>query len=386
MSNIAAPLSYCQSVTRPCLRVEDARGNYFIINGDIFRGNVAHARRLIGGDVRIMQVVKGNGYGLGVERAVALGLAAGIDGFCTGTPEEAVRAKAAAPSADILLFTASPPHSLADLVDKDVVITINSLEALRVLVESGASGRFYFELECGFGRFGLNREALSQAAALYLKQEKLNLAGVYTHFGQYGDEKLDNGLAAFDTMLGELRDQIPHDFETMAAGTHTILQRPSLPYSAVDPGRLLYGIVPPEAADEFKPVVVEVGSTVIQLNKVEAGNIVTIGYGNQADFSHGGKTAIFPMGWHDGLSLSRELSEVIVSGHKCPVIGRTLLHSIIDVSAIGDVTVGERVLLVQEQEKDGFSWPEAAGQQAMSTTELHFKLLGAIAASATRSP
>ena len=80
-----------------------------------FAHNVDEVRRLTGGRPRLFQVCKGNGYGLGLERVIDLGLAAGVDGFCVGDPSEALQARVRAPTVPILLFASTLPDVLPDL-------------------------------------------------------------------------------------------------------------------------------------------------------------------------------------------------------------------------------------------------------------------------------
>ncbi|GAA0294893.1 alanine racemase [Sphingomonas oligophenolica] len=383
--NAAASLSNKIGVVEDCPVIGDGRGNRLTLDVAAFRSNVLETRRLVGSPVRLLQVIKGDGYGLGLERAVALGISAGVDGFCVGTPDEALRATAMQPLVPILLFTACPPGLLPDLASQGIIISVNSVEAMEALIESGLSAQIYVELDCGFGRFGLDAVALDSVLDLYCTQDKIALAGVYTHFGQGDDLMLDSGLAAFDRAIERLRQRVPPGFDTMVASTHTLLRRPHLPYNAVDPGRLLYGIVDsPVDQARFRPVIAAISSQIIQINRVANARSVTIGYGNQVRLPAGGATGVFPLGWHDGLSVRGGLGEVIIHGRRAPVIARTLLHSIVDLSSVPEATIGDEVFLIGKQGESCLTLGEAAQAQGVSATELHFRLAGAIAAKSVR--
>jgi alanine racemase len=361
--------------------VGDGRGNRIVIDIDAFAGNVRETRRLVGEDVRLLQVVKGDGYGLGLERAVALGLSAGVDGFCAGTPEEALRIRACAPNAFVLLFTACVPEHLPELAERGVILSVNSIEAFEAIVRSGVACRIYLELDCGFGRFGLDDAALATVIGLATQHPRIVVDGAYTHFGRGDETMLDRGLAIFDHHLDLLHRHVGHALTTMVAATHTILQRPDLGYDSVDPGRLLYGIVEGEAVDRFRPVLVEIASRIIQINRVAEAQTVSIGYGEEVVLPAGGKTGVFPLGWFDGLSLKGGFERVLVRGVRVPVIARTLLHSIVDLSALGEAQVGDDVVLVGAQGDDLLTLDDMAREQGVSATELHFRLAGAITVS-----
>lgn len=359
--------------------VADGRGNRLSVDAAAFRHNVGEARRYAAPDAKLLQVVKGDGYGLGLERAVRLGMAAGVDGFCAGTPEEALRIVALDLASPILLFTACPPTRLPDLARRGVTVSLNSLEAFAVLRDSGWQGGVHVELDCGFGRFGLDMTALDAWLDGQVAQERIALAGVYTHFGRVDGAALDHGLDLFDHMVRRIRARISEPFDTMVASSHLMISHPRLPYSAVDPGRLLYGIADGvgDGAD-LRPVLSGVTSSLIQLNRIDRDRTATIGYGGETTLAAGGLTGVFPLGWHDGLSIGGDLGHVLVGGRRRRVVARTLLHSIVDLSGGAAPAIGDDVVLIGAQGRERVSLQEAAEAQRMSPTELHFRLAGAI--------
>jgi alanine racemase len=359
--------------------VADGRGNRLSVDAAAFRHNVGEARRYAAPGAKLLQVVKGDGYGLGLERAVRLGIAAGVDGFCAGTPEEALRVVDLDPARLVLLFTACPPTRLPDLARRGVTVSLNSLEAFEALRDSGWQGSVHVELDCGFGRFGLDMAALDAWLDGQLAQKQIALAGVYTHFGRLDGTALDHGLELFDHMVRLIRARISDPFDTMVASSHLMISHPPLPYSAVDPGRLLYGIS--DGIDDganVRPVLSGVASSLIQLNRVDRNRTATIGYGGETTLAAGALTGVFPLGWQDGLSTGGELGHVLVGGQRRRVIARTLLHSIVDLSGGNAPSIGDDVVLIGAQGREHMSLRESAEAQGMSPTELHFRLAGAI--------
>jgi alanine racemase len=307
-----------------------------------------------------------------------MGLGAGVDGFCAGTPEEALRIRACAPASVVLLFTACIPENLPRLAQQGVIVSVNSVEAFATLARSGIACGIYLDLDCGFGRFGLDETALNDVLDLAALHPAIAIEGAYTHFGQGNAAALDWGLTLFERHLDRLRQRIDHPLTTMVAATHTILSRPALPYDAVDPGRLLYGIVDKDAQDRFRPVLSAISSRLIQVNRIAEAQTVTIGYGEQVALPAGGTTGVFPLGWHDSLSLRGPLGDVLIHGRRVPVIARTLLHSVVDVSGLDDVRIGDEVALVGVQGAAALTLNDQAVGQGVTTTELHFRLAGAI--------
>lgn len=354
--------------------VADRRGNAFRLDPAAFTRNVGRARALLRDEQRLLQVIKGDGYGIGIERTVRLGLDASVDGFCVGTPEEAVAAVAVAGGKPVVLFTACLPTELPILAQAGVIVTVNAKEALDAIGSASTAG-YLLELDCGFGRFGFNERALEAALDHGLG---LDCLGAYTHFGSQSFDQLGQGLERFDAMLRTLRGRLGRDMMTMAAASHAMIWRPALDYSAADPGSLLYGLLPKAMVPAFEPVVTQVTASLLQINRVHDHQQLSIGYGTAVDLAPGGRTGVFGLGWIDGLS-NRAFGTVLVSGQRAPVIGRTLLHSIVDLSAVpGEVAVGDEVVLVGRQRDSAIDLEEAAAGLDMSPTQFHFQVLGAI--------
>lgn len=356
-------------------QVVDCRGNSFRIDSAAFCRNVARARRLSRTGVRVYHVVKGGGYGLGVERAVQLGLAADVDGFCVGTPEEALLALGCAQGRPVILFTSCLPAEFARIARPGLIVTVNTMAALHA-VQSIAGQTYLLELDCGFGRFGLDYAALRDVIARGLGPECL---GAYTHFGSRSFDQLQTGLERFDAMLATLRAHVGDEIMTMAAASHAMIWRPSLSYTAVDPGSLLYGLLPDDLAPDFEAVVPRVAASLLQINVIEGPQKLSIGYDSEIELRAGGRTGVFGLGWRDGLP-TKAMGAVLVGGTRVPVIGRTLLHTIVDLSdAPANASLGDEVVLVGCQGDEAIELAEAAAIMGITATQFHFQVLGAIA-------
>ncbi|MBY8825511.1 alanine racemase [Sphingomonas colocasiae] len=355
----------------------DGRGNVIAIDVRAFAGNVDCTRTLMAPGAALYQVVKADGYGFGIERAIRLGLDAGVDGFCVGTIQEALRAKALAPAHPILLFTACPPALLAGVACQGVIVTVNSVAAYQAL--DGLEGaRFMMEFDCGFGRFGLDHAAFDALLAREGQRTRPRCLGGYTHFGSRAGAAFDEGLRRFDGFGAMLRAAFGDDQLLMAAASHGLVWRPGLPYPGAHPGSLLYGMVPAAVAPGFAPVLRSVTSPIIQVNRIAEAQSLSVGYGSGVMLPAGGATGVFPLGWNDGLSTGAALGSVLVRGRRAPVIARTLFHSIVDLSGIDTPAIGEAVTVIGTQGGERIGLHDAADAMEIAATELHFRLAGAI--------
>lgn len=367
------------------VEVADRRGNAFQLDEAAFRANVAQTRGMLPSDVKIYQCVKGDGYGIGLERIVGFGVRAEVDGFCVGTPEEALRAKRVAGNLPVLLFAGCRPATVAEMVGAGVIASISSVESFAALMHSGAVGECFFKLDCGFRRYGLNEQALRTVLDMYRQQSAARCVGIYSHFGSRCDEIVEAALPLFDQMADRVEQAVEGRIETMVASSTLVLHRPDLAYSAVDPGRLLYGMMPVDSCPSgFRPLVPRISSTLLQVTPFEKSQVLPVGYAEKIAIPAGGKTGVFPLGWIDGLSTRGGFGEVIVRGTRVPVIARTLQHSIVNLSGVADVRVGDEIVVVGEQGHEQITLEAMATAQGVSIPEVHMRLLAAISASSAK--
>jgi alanine racemase len=337
-----------------------------------FANNLSEIRRLTCGRPRLYQVCKGDGYGLGLERVIDLGRAAGIDCFCVGDPSEARRARVRAPESQILLFVSTLPEDLPAICADGIDVTVTSLAALHAICEMHAPCHFFFEVDVGFGRFGIPRHRWDECLRTYLNQSTAVCRGVYSHLGHVDEPDLTRRLARFDEFIASMKALVPHKFETMIASSHTLLQRPDLAYTAIDPGRLLYGLMETKYLGGLRtrPVLAAIRSKIIEITRPEPNETMKIAYGAAMSFDADTRLGVFPIGWLAGLSARPPYGEVVIHGQLAPVVGRTLLHSIVNLTGIATAQIASVATLVG----DGYDLERMAAAQNVSATELHFKL------------
>lgn len=331
--------------------------------------NVHEVRRLTEGRPRLLQVCKGEGYGLGLELVIDLGLQAGVDGFCVGDPSEALRARERARTAPILLFASTLPEALPQLCARGIDVTVSSLAAWHAVCASGQKCNFFFEVDVGFGRFGIPRDEWDSCLRAYTRQSTARCLGVYAHMGQSEEPALTRRLTRFDNFVTAMRAAVTHAFDTMIASSHTVLQHPDLPYTAIDPGRLLYGLMDSPSV-RIRPVLSAIRARIIEVTRPPVDEPLKIAYGEPLSLQPGARLGVFPIGWLAGLSVRPPYGTVIIENRIVPVVGRTLLHSIVDLSDVAAAKIGSVATLTG----DGYTLDQMAQAQNASATELHFKL------------
>jgi len=230
----------------------------------------------------------------------------------------------------------------------------------------------------------------------------LHLDGVFTHFAS--TEMLDSSQndaqqQRFAEALQSIATAGLHPTWIHAGNSSTLLAQDRLaPLAAlarhyggkflVRPGLALYGYALPfvqaaGAQTREMPVVLEPvlrwKTRIAALRTIQAGTAV--GYGATYVAAQTMRLALLPVGYADGLN--RRLSNcgsVLVRGHSAAIVGRVSMDlTMVDVSQIPDVAVGDEVALIGEQSgASGDMLRVTAEDQARWASTISYEILCAI--------
>ena len=287
-------------------------------------------------------VVKANAYGCGLEPVARALAKAGCKTFFVATPDEAVRARAAVPSAVIYVLNGliqNNGDAYAKIDARPVIGDLNELAEWDVFCRrTGWAGGAAIHIDTGMNRLGLNMtEAQGLIPRINAGDHGISL--VMSHLACA--ESLNNPmnarqLAAFRAIASEFSG-VPASLSNSSG----IFLGNAFYFDAVRPGAALYGVNPtPEADNPMQPVV-ELKARVVQIRDVERGE--SVGYGGNWTARRPTRLAIVSAGYADGYFRAGSSNdgtrgaEVIVAGKRCPVAGRISM----DLTAI-DVTDLER--------------------------------------------
>ena len=320
--------------------------------------NFRQIRCKVGPEVKILSMLKANGYGHGAP-AVAKALAAeGNDAFGVATLEEGIELRQAGIHLPILVLAGAYPDQVDQFFDNRLTPVIHALENAKEL-DRIARGRIkefnvHLKVDTGMGRMGFLAGEIDSWLPKIKKLKALKIEGVFSHFshaesveGTYTHQQ----LRLFQSVVERLRAGGIAPSLVHLANSAATITLPEAYFDLVRPGLMLYGIYPsPVMASQIclKPVL-SWKTRILQLKRVPAGS--SISYGQTFVTKRESLIATLPIGYADGYSrLLSNRGEVLVGGKRAPVAGRVCMDlTMIDVTGIEKIQPGDEVVLLGRQ-------------------------------------
>lgn len=327
------------------------------------RENFRAVRDHIGPDVAICAVVKADGYGHGAEECARALEAEGAPWLGVTDAAEGRHLRGAGIWTRILLMTGIWKGEEDGIVAHNLTPTVWELWHIERLEKAARKQQVvlpvHLKVDTGMNRLGAPKEALPQLCEALAHAQHLRLEGVSTHFASaevLDAEDARQQQSRFEEALAVLQQ---HGFTpplVHMANSAAMSGRPETWKTMVRPGIALYGYSLPltragHDADVAHPNVRPVltwKTRVLTVKEVRAGQAV--GYAATHIMKESGRVAVLPVGYADGYPrVLSNRARVIVRGEYAPVVGRISMDlTIVDVSHIPGVSVGDEVILIGE--------------------------------------
>jgi alanine racemase len=334
-----------------------ALSSWLTLSASAFGANVEVFRAQVGSARRLGAVLKGNAYGHGFWEILALAHPR-VDVLYVMTPGEALairgwEKRTAAPAREVLVMGATAPEECVTLAEAGVSVVVGDagFAAVATLLRARSLRLgVHLHLDTGLSREGFTSEQLASGAADFLSaaSDVVKCTGVLSHFANTEDvteqQYADDQLAVFHAGVRELHrrglagESLVRHFAASAAA----LVLPAARLDVVRVGIGLYGLWPSAetrlsarvvggSVPLLEPVLSwQAPSQVVKM--IRAGSFV--GYGCTYRCGWDTRVAVLPVGYWDGYPrLASGKAHVLVSGKRCPVIGRVMMnHLIVDVT------------------------------------------------------
>jgi alanine racemase len=329
------------------------------IDLDALASNFRFVRRTVGGDVKVMCVVKADAYGHGAVGCARRLAAEGADWFAVALPEEGIELRRAGIAQPILCLEGFYEGQAGALIEHKLVPAIYRPDMAAALDAAaraaGVVADIHVKIDTGMGRLGVRHEEAEAFARALKKFANLRVDGLMTHFASADDAARDaftkEQLARFHAALASFRERGHAPAFVDMANSAATFAHTATHGNMVRPGGVLYGlwrdVLQPQTdqSPPFHPVM-NVRSRIILLKWIAAGE--TLGYGCTFEATRPTLVATLPIGYHDGYT--RALSNrgrVLVRGQYAPVVGRVSMDlTLVDVTDVRGVAQGDLVTLL----------------------------------------
>jgi len=283
--------------------------------------NYHEVKKFVGEKVKILAVVKGNAYGLGMIPCARLFQEQGADMLGVTTFEEGIALREAGITAPILVFGPVLQDQLGLAARYDLTVSITSFQAIERVIKGmenlalEARGaiepiKVHLKIETGMGRFGIwPGEAVTAAKAIEF-HPGLKLEGVYTHFATAQKSKgayFNKQWALFQEALQELSAAGFDQLIRHCANSAAVINYPPCHLDMVRCGTLLYGQNP--QVDQGKKLDLQdpwrFYARVLEVRELPKGH--GIGYGAAYQTKKAARIAVLPAGFVDGVNMEPTL-------------------------------------------------------------------------------
>ena len=331
-----------------------------VVRLDALRHNIRNIQARLDKGCRMMAVLKGDGYGHGLQQIFPTLKAAGIADFAVAIWEEGVALRQAGCTDPILILGDTCDDCLEQLVLHNLTPTIFSLETAQKLnnlaAAHGCVQPVHIKIDTGMSRIGFPAEEASVAPIVAIdRMENLQITGAFTHFARADEpdgQAADRQFRAYRLLLERLETaglSIPF---CHVSNSPAILLHPQFRLDGVRAGDILYGLNPVEdeiwEKEDFRQVM-HWYTQVAMVKTVPAGT--QVGYGGTYTTQRPTAIATIPIGFADGYN--RRLSnrgKVRIHGQDAPIIGRVCMDQfMVDVTDIPNVQRGDTVSLLDDE-------------------------------------
>lgn len=336
------------------------RDTWVEVNLDDIRHNVKAFLDYLPSDLKMMAIVKANGYGHGAFQVAQTAIECGATHLGVAILDEAIALRKAGITAPILVLGYVSPDDVMVAVKYDITLTVFQMDWLKQAkgnLEMNHKINVHLKIDTGMGRIGIRDE---KEAKIVLEEIRKNtsfqLDGVFTHFATADELDGDNTyyetqMQRFKSMLKELDLQGNNKILVHAANSAATLRDKEDLFNAVRVGISMYGLAPSGDIKRSLPFPLKeafsLHSKIIHVKKVNKGDAIS--YGATYTAKKDEWIGTIPIGYADGwLRKLGNGTDVLVNGKRTEIVGRVCMDQLM-IRLNEPVPIGTKVTLIGKQ-------------------------------------
>jgi len=341
--------------------------------------NVREIRNLIGPDVKLLAVVKANGYGHGGIASSWAALKGGADFLGVGSAQEGVELFRAGISENIVVLGGCFEDQADMVVDCGLIQAVHNRDILQILnrkaLRAGKIIRVHLKVDTGMGRLGFRPEEALKVYKEALNLKGIKIEGLLSHLA-ISEESSSNSaemqIGRFNRLRKEFLEsgaEVKYWHICNSGGT---VNFPEAHHNMVRCGLLIYGLYPfinPYPEIQLKPALTW-KSRIVSLKKIYKGESVS--YGGKWRAEKDELIGVVPLGYHDGFDRKFfNKAELLVGNRRVSVVGDICMDNLmIRVTECRDLKIGDEVILIGRSGDQYISFHEMAERAGTISYEI----------------
>lgn len=322
------------------------------ISASAFNHNIAHYKNKIGLHHKLAIVIKGNGYGHGLQQIASLCEQNElVNWICVAQLSEALALQNITKPILVLGYSDIGPE-LA--IGKNIHFMVDSLEYVQQLNDIGKKHGHQFsvhvKIDTGLSRMGIDPAQAHNFICQLQQLSFITIAGIYSHFAASDSNPLFTAyqFEQFNALVAQLKTMniCPlHVHMGNSASTTTVNYPELFNFFRIGIGAYGLGL----DSTHLKPVMTW-KTHIAHIKTVPKGSY--IGYTGSYQVKRTSRIALLPIGYYDGYDFRfSNKTTVMINGSYAPVIGRIAMNmTIVDVTDI-EAKTGDVVILMGSDEK-----------------------------------
>ncbi len=330
--------------------------------------NVRRLKAAAGPNVKVLAMVKAQGYGCGAERVSRAALESGAEVLGVANVAEALSLRRSGLSCPILVFGRPTEGEVEAVVGEELLQTVFDLDLARQLDfearKRAKQVKVHLNVDTGMGRVGILPREIEGFLEGFAACRNLVLDGAYTHFPAADTDRefTQKQVELFREVLQTIRDNGYPIPVVHVANSAALLHRCCDLFDMVRPGISIYGLYgsPFVSRELALDEVVSFKTTVVHVKRVSPGTSVS--YCREFIAPRETTIATIAAGYADGVPFQlAKQGSVLIRGRRFPIVGRvTMDMTMVDVGDCPDIKVGDEAVIIGQSGRERIPVAEVA--------------------------